>query len=216
MVAIALEDAAKVVQGFTRRSNIPAIEHSLTGAQKTTCKKTLEELGVTPLLLGAALTLKREAGQINVLIHAVGMLWSLPFILEDGETIEALSLGAGNTGKRFDLETDRRVAEFTFVDWKGRDAMRLKQLFEDFYKLAEHDASKDRYLYVKGRDRPLKFLKGRRKLSSIMDRNQTLWNNFHQHYANRFTHVEEYYHFRKERVQIVDLTAIVPNLENAL
>ena len=52
------------------------------------------------------------AGQVNVVIHALGILISLPYLLEDDEEIQSLSLGAGNTGRRYDLETDRRVAEF--------------------------------------------------------------------------------------------------------
>jgi hypothetical protein len=36
-------------------------------------------------------------------IHAVGILTALPHILEHDERIETLSLGAGNTGRQFDL-----------------------------------------------------------------------------------------------------------------
>ncbi len=54
--------------------------------------------------------IKNLAGQINVIIHAAGILRSLPSILEPGEKVESVSLGAGNAGRKFDLETDRRVA----------------------------------------------------------------------------------------------------------
>ena len=57
-------------------------------------------------------------GQINVIVHAVGILVALPKILELGELVQSLSLGAGNTGRAHDLETDRRIDEF-------RAAMRL-------------------------------------------------------------------------------------------
>jgi hypothetical protein len=42
-----------------------------------------------------------------------------PHVLEDDEHVEHLSLGAGNTRCPFDLETDRRVAEFKFVNWRA-------------------------------------------------------------------------------------------------
>jgi hypothetical protein len=71
--------------------------------------------------------------------------------LEDSERIEAVSLAAGNTGKPFDLVTDRRIAEFTFIDWKGgSESIRKQKLFKDFYRLAEADTTKRRYLYFLG------------------------------------------------------------------
>ena len=53
--------------------------------------------------------MKRLAGQINVTIHALGILMCLPHILEPDERVESVSLGAGNTGRDFDLETNVRV-----------------------------------------------------------------------------------------------------------
>ncbi|WP_283814259.1 hypothetical protein [Bradyrhizobium aeschynomenes] len=41
----------------------------------------------------------------------------LPHILEEGEIVDYVSLGAGNTGRPFDLETNRRIAEFKFIHW---------------------------------------------------------------------------------------------------
>jgi len=61
-------------------------------------------------VLGAAGLIKQLAGQINVVIHALGILLCLPHILRPGEVIEYVSLGAGNTGRAFDLETNLRVA----------------------------------------------------------------------------------------------------------
>ena len=71
----------------------------------------------------AALLVKRSAGQINVIVHAVGILVALPKILEPGELVQSLSLGAGNTGRAHDLETDRRIDEFR----AGRDGAALSQ-----------------------------------------------------------------------------------------
>jgi hypothetical protein len=62
--------------------------------------------GVDREVLAAAAALKRLAGQINVSIHATGILLCLPHILEPGESVDYVSLGAGNTGREFDLETN--------------------------------------------------------------------------------------------------------------
>lgn len=60
--------------------------------------------------------MKAFAGQIDVLVHAVGILVGLPYVLEDDEEIESLSLGAGSSGRDHDLVTNTRVGEFKFVE----------------------------------------------------------------------------------------------------
>jgi hypothetical protein len=49
-------------------------------------------------VLGAAGLVKQLAGQINMIIHALGILLCLPHILRPSEIIDYVSLGAGNTG----------------------------------------------------------------------------------------------------------------------
>jgi hypothetical protein len=81
-------------------------------------------------LFEAARSIKRAAAQIDVVLHALGIIVLLPAILEDDEVVESLSLGAGNSeAQRFDLETSHRVAEFTFIEWKGNDNTRLQKIF---------------------------------------------------------------------------------------
>jgi len=138
-------------------------------------------------LLDAALFMKQAAGQVNVLIHAVGILLSLPHILQDGEVVESLSLGAGNTGRPFDLETNRRIAEFKFITWKGGpESIRQNSLFKDFYMMAEYETKKEKYLYVIDTHHPLKFFQGGRVLSSVLSRNNKLSKEFEDRYGNRF------------------------------
>lgn len=74
--------------------------------------------GAKAEVLGAAALIKHLAGQINVVIHALGILLCLPHILRPGEVIDYVSLGAGNTGRAFDLETNHRIAEFKFIRWQ--------------------------------------------------------------------------------------------------
>ena len=95
------------------------IEANARGLTADCAAAFLNDQGAGRAVLTAATDMKRLVGQINVTIHALGILLCLPHVLEDGERVEYLSLGAGNTGRPFDLETDRRVAEFKFINWRG-------------------------------------------------------------------------------------------------
>jgi hypothetical protein len=131
--------------------------------------------------------------------------------LEDDERIEALSLGAGNTGRLFDLETNHRVAEFKFIQWRGGpESIRQNGLFKDFFYLAEAETSKGRYLYLLELDRPIKFLNGGRALSSILTKDQRLRNDFETLYGQRFSVARDYYLYRRDRVYLCDLRKLVP------
>jgi hypothetical protein len=83
-----LLEAANAIQQFEHGSltkRISAIETILQGSDKQACETIFPSLAVKPTLLTQALILKQTAGQINVLIHAVGILLSLPHILQDNE-----------------------------------------------------------------------------------------------------------------------------------
>lgn len=210
--------AANNIEKFKRGSltqRISAIETDLVGFDKKACENLYPSLDITSSLFDSAFTLKKAAGQINVLIHAIGILLILPHILEEGELIEALSLGAGNAGRPFDLETNRRVAEFKFINWKGgAESIRQNSLFKDYYLMAEHPTVKTKYLYVLGTEYPLKFLKGGRALSSVFSKNNKLWGEFQQKYGTKFTRVCHYYEFSKSTVRLVDVTTFIPQLAN--
>src|SRR5262249_32721491 len=127
------------------------------------------------------------------------------------------SLGAGNTGKPFDLETDRRVAEFIFTNWwGGPESIRQNEIFKDFYHLAEFDTPKTRYLYVLETTHPLKFLRGGRSIfgkSGVVSKNQSLRDAFLDQYGtDRFTKVRDYYEYRQARIQLVGVATTVPEL----
>ena len=143
----------------------------------------------------------------------MGILTALPEILEENERVEYLSLGAGNTGRQFDLETDRRIAEFKFINWKdGSESIRQNSLFKNFYQLAEAETDKKKCLYVLGLIQSLKFFRGRRALSSVLSRNAVLAESVRSRYGNEFTVVNEYYEAKKELVRIVDLAPVLPAL----
>lgn len=107
-------------------------------------------------------------------VHAVGILRCLPHILDHGEVIESLSIGAGNSkSRKFDLITNHRIAEFKFIAWKGADTMRQYGLFKDFLNLLLDTSTKKRFLYVLG-DVPNKYLTGGMVLSRLWNRHGSL------------------------------------------
>src|SRR5262245_43990005 len=124
-----LADSVTRIAGFSGThlaSKIAELEFTLIGLDKLQLGDWLRTASIDQGLLGAARTVKRAAAQIDVVLHALGILVLLPSILVEDERLESLSLGAGSSeAKRFDLETNRRVAEFTFIDWRGNDNTRL-------------------------------------------------------------------------------------------
>lgn len=212
-----LVSAARMISDFESNSlttRVAELEEIFQGANRSAAHTLCSSNSIAPALLSSALTLKKTAGQINIIVHCVGVLILLPYILEEGETIESLSLGAGSTGKAFDLETNFRIAEFKFIQWKGgSEAIRQNSLFKDFYNLAEYETNKSRYLYVVGEEHPLKFITGGRAIDSILSRNNKLWKDFQERYAKRFTRVSEYYKYKKQCVKLVDIKKIAPDLE---
>lgn len=214
-----LIEAAKNIEKFTQnslRGQIAYLENALESKDKVAAQALDENLNINTDLLNSALLMKQVAGQINEVVHAVGILLLLPHILREGEKIETLSLAAGNTGKDFDLETNLRIAEFKFIHWKGgSEVIRQNSIFKDFYLLAEANTTKERYLYVVGDQHPLKFFNSRRKLKGVM-RDNRLWTKFQSVHGERFSVVSEYYNYRKDGVQIVDVAKFIPDFTNTL
>lgn len=192
---------------------LAGLETALHDQDARSAAAICEQHRITELTLQAALALKAVVGRVHMSIHALGILTALPHILNEDERIESLSLGAGNTGRSFDLETNHRVAEFKFIHWRGgSETMRQNGLFKDFFYLAESDTPKDRYLYVLDLEHPLRFLNGGRKLASVLTRNQRLRDDFVKLYGNRFTTTGEYFQFRREKVKLRSLAELMPSL----
>ena len=211
-----LTEAAQQLQDFQRgdlTGRLASLESAFRDQPRDSACSLCEKNGIVPALLQAAFIFKGVAGQVNVLIHALGILTALPHILLDCEVVQDLSLGAGNTGRPFDLETTRRIAEFKFINWRGgAEAIRQNSVFKDFFRLAEADSAKKRYLYLLELDRPLRFFNGRRALSSVLSRDEALRRDFAAMYGQRFSIVREYFLHRRERVELCDLTKLVPAL----
>jgi hypothetical protein len=131
---------------------ISELEASLGGRRADEIPATLRRHDVSPRLLRSAFVARERFGRINDVIHATAIALALPTLLEDGEILKRPSLAAGNDPSRpFDVETDRRVAEFKFSRWDGHDAGRKRQLFKDLVHLAAADLNGRRVATVRSR-----------------------------------------------------------------
>ena len=197
--------------GLTRK--LARIEGEAQGLTAETWGPLLERTHATPDALAAAAELKRLAGQVNVTIHALGILLCLRHILEPGERVESLSLGAGSTGKPFDLETSRRVAEFKFIRWRGGpESIRQNETFKDFYLLAAHPTSKRKHLFLLGTEHALRFFRGRRNLTSVLSKNEEVRRRFFGQFGERYRTVGDYFTAHESAVEIGDVSAWVGDL----
>jgi len=93
----------KAFRGADLTDTISQIEESLRGVTAGNFAAVVNRCGAKAEVLSAAGIIKRLSGQINVVIHALGILLCLPHILRLNEVIDYVSLGAGKhwTGFRF-------------------------------------------------------------------------------------------------------------------
>jgi hypothetical protein len=113
-----------------------------------------------------------------------------------------LSLGAGSSEtKRFDLETNRRIAEFTFIEWQGNDNTRLQKIFKDFFRLAEFETAKSKELWLTDDTFVLKYLRSRTSVRSATHKHRNVWEIFQLKHPNVKT-VGEYYRFHESKVHL--------------
>jgi hypothetical protein len=139
--------ALEIFSGLDLTRKLSQIESSIQVENVESYSAFLNEHNVHINALSVARDIKKLAGQIDVKIHALGILLCLQELLSPGEIIESVSLGAGNTGKKFDLKTSLRVAEFKFINWQGGpESIRQNSLFKDFYGLAEDTSNRSKYL----------------------------------------------------------------------
>ncbi|KOU65077.1 hypothetical protein ADK96_19310 [Streptomyces sp. IGB124] len=156
--------------------------------------------------------MRESLGRINDLIHASGILLALPHVLEEGETIARRpSLGAGNDpGRPYDLETDRRVAEFKLARWRGADAMRKRQVFKDLAMLAADRSGRRADLFVIGPE-PARFLRTSATTAAwALDRAPGALRTFESVFGSTALQVREFTATHAAHVRIVDLCDVLP------
>ena len=209
-------DIARLLNHFTGTdlsATLARIEADAQEMASADCPQFLERASAGRKALVAAAKLKQLASQVDVTIHALGILLCLPRILHADETVEYVSLGAGNTGRLFDLETNLRIAEFKFIRWRGGpEAARQNTTFKDFYQLEAHPTSKRKHLYLLGTTHARKFFKGGRALKSVMSRDLKLGRTFFERFGERFQTVGDYYAVYRRKIEIEDMSPWVPEL----
>lgn len=199
--------------GADLTQTLSTIERAAGGITSDSCPSFLAQSGAVADALAAAAEMKRYAGQIHVTVHALGILLCLPRILEDGERIDYISLGAGNTGRAFDLETNFRIAEFKFIQWRGGpESIRQNGIFKDFFLLADTPTPKRKYLYVLGDSQPRKFFNGGRALTSVLSKDERVRDTFRARYGEQFQRVRDYYERYRDSVVIQDVSPWLPEL----
>lgn len=221
MADFSLVEAARLVDDFgagpklTRR--IRALETSAQHRSGRNITSWLEEEGLSDALWGGGRTIKALAAQINTLIHTVGILISLPHILDADEVVESLSLGAGNTGRDHDLETDRQVAEFKFIDWRGgSESIRQNGVFFDVFGLVSANTERRRVLYLLGTAHAERFLRGGRAIDSVLSRNAKVKRAFNAvHGDDTYPTVGSYWKTVEQLVELRDLRELVPAFSEA-
>ncbi|KXP12011.1 hypothetical protein [Tsukamurella pseudospumae] len=192
------------------------VESALVETTALDAAEVVSAHGLSAELLSAALSVRSTVGRLNDVIHATTIALVLPQILEPGERVtNRPSLGAGNDKSRpFDLETDRRIAEFKVAQWKGADTMRKRGVFADLVHLALDKSERTAQLYVVG-DLPARFLRtSASKASWAMGRSSP-------HTRSRFTErfdpdatmsVAEFTAGPAAHIELVDLCELVPGL----
>jgi len=153
---------------------------------------------------------KKQAGQVNVEIHAYGILLVLSEIMDDDDEIEYLSLGAGSTGKEFDVSTRKMFAEFKFAEWDdGSNTIRQNTFFWNYLELTIKETAKKKYIFCYNTAKAKDFLENsERTLESVFSKASK--GKKHEDYYDYKTVSGFYHEYRinhpdRERVEIVDL-----------
>jgi hypothetical protein len=191
---------------------IAELEHRLNGLDGPSTEAVTRASGVDRDLLRAAITARGELGRISDLIHAAAIVLVLPQVLEEGERISNRpSLAAGNDPSRpYDLETNRRVAEFKLSRWLGADAMRKRQTFKDLVHLAADTSGRQPELFVVG-DAPGRFLRSSRSTASwALDRSPATRELFAERFGSLEIRIADFTAGAGARVRITDLTTLLP------
>ena len=193
---------------------VSQLEFALVGCDGEGAAARTAEFGVDEDLLSAAVTTRRELGRINDLIHATAITLLLPKLLEPGEVVKGRpSLAAGNDPSRpYDLETDRRVAEFKLAQWAGADAMRKRGAFKDLVYLAADVSGRRAQLFLVGQA-PIKFLRTCRSAASWgLDRSTSGRALFEERFGDLEMTIRDFTAGPGSHVELVDIAPLLPAL----
>jgi len=188
------------------KEKIASIEDELNGKRKSDITDFIISHGIQDLLSENFL-IKQLSSQVDVMIHAFGTLYALLNILEPDEIIIEMSLGAGNTGKQYDVATSKRLAEFKFANWNSSsNTIRQNTIFKDFVGLVRYDdiEKRKKYIYCLDHSHVIDFFENSgRNLQNVLSRNTI--HQKHEDLWDSYSSVKEYFNKHKNEVGIVDL-----------
>jgi hypothetical protein len=212
----AVEHLADFMDGLPLTTRVATLEHALLGADMNSAAAIADDHDVASATLDAALAVRDAFGRVSDVIHAFVITLALPRILEPGETVTVRpSLAAGNDpSRRFDLETDRRVAEFKVSGWSGTDATRKRGAFVDLVHVALDDSPREKYVYVLGKA-PRRFLETTTSTAAWgFTRKSALQRNaFEKRWGPAESiSIADFRRDHASRVHIVDLYDVIPEL----
>jgi hypothetical protein len=214
-----LRDELAVLLAFLSRRPLTTavrdLERALDGCHGKAAAEEVAAAGVDATLLAAAVATRRQLGRLNDLIHASAIGLMLPRLLEPDEVVQGRpSLAAGNDPTRpYDLQTDRRVAEFKLSYWAGADAMRKRGVFKDLVHLAADQSGRRAQLFVVG-EAPIKFLRESTSPASWgLDRAPSTRAVFQQRFGQLTIRIRDFTAGLGAHVELVDLLPLLPELE---
>ncbi|MBM2623157.1 hypothetical protein JIG36_47440 [Actinoplanes sp. LDG1-06] len=200
-------------------TGVSTLEYRLLGAGRDSAAAVTATAGLTEDLLQAALIVRRDVGRVSDVIHAAVISLALPVILEEGETVvNRPSLGPGNDPSRpYDLETDRRIAEFKVALWSGGDMMRRRTLTADLVHLALDESGRRPELWVAG-DEPIRFLRtSAMTVDKLLSRSsQRLRDRYHERYGSGAIPMRSFTTDQAGHVCLRNLADVLPVVASAL
>lgn len=186
------------------------LEAALLNADQARARQIATGTPFNADLVENALVVRERVGVLDSVIHACVITQVIPLILESDEHLtKRPSLGAGNDADRlYDLETNKRIAEFKLSSWKGGDGMRQRGLFADVVGLSLDTSGRKKQVFVVG-DLPVKFLTTSRRnalktLSKAAIRLRT------PRLLNDTVTVSDY--TAASGIEVIDLTSLIPGL----
>lgn len=210
---VAVRTLARFISDAPLTTTIAELEHDLDGRRKDEVEAIISARGFSSDLLRGAMLIRGRLGRINDLIHATAITLALSELMTPGEVLLRPSLAAGNDPSRpYDVETDRRVAEFKLSRWDGSDAMRKRQVFKDLVHLAADTSGRRAELYVLG-TRPLRFLRETRSTAAWgLDRSPATRTLFEERFGHLDVPIRDFTNGPGSHVTILNLEEQLPDL----